>query len=1263
MVRAKRSSIAALCVAALFLTVALAMDFEVRGGHPTGSRIPGPYSATVEISLEYPNSDPAESFEVRLLNIGQASYNTVSGTTDLNGECTLYVESNNWGPCRLWAYDAAEVYWWNTSLFVEPDGNHPIVGVLKPFLPWTNEVKGKVTDVSTGLPLSGQPVGFNGEDENWAPISLTEFTAADGSYTMYLPEASRPYKVTVAVAGYDTYTNELHIVQGKDAYDLDIELRPEYSGTVPLHVRALRKGSSDILPLYYASASGYAADRENTRQSSWSYSGDPVTGYFDLMVGPGEYGLGFETEKDIEWNVSMRFQRFAIVNGTEMFVDAEVPYPEEWRRVDVHVKDGMGPIASASVGYYMSLYDPREHRSISASAYTDASGNTKLGIPPDMEVVLDVWEWGYDTSYITIPPGPVSEPVDLDVTLEPTAPDPIPEGQVSIKVVDEVSGIIVPKAQVSASLYSDEHGRWISFYGMAGTDGYFNATVKAATYPVVKAYYSIGSGSIKNLSVPEGGTGSAVISLIRNTFPPDPVEISLNLVSAEGGPVAGQAVTMDSLDHPSSTYKPVSDNTGMIRAKVLPGSYLVSMYEGYESSPNARSHWRFEEIDFEVPPEGGSLGEIVMYPTHPLDSVEGFIRDSSTGMAIPNQELGAYSRRYLDMTPTRQVPYIMPYFESLWGEEENYVHLFSQYSIGSDDVGYYRAWGRDTVDLYCDREGYYPYREKLDMTSRAGKQMDIMLEPVPELSTWVNGTLVDIDDNPLEGFVVMVDPEKEHFIVDEGHTDPSGVFSFMCYPGSLRAVFGTPSMWDKLDLEVPPEGIEGLKLVLAPTYHINGTVVDWKDDPLEGIDLVLDMEVPSLLYPPAYNGSSLHLTTGADGSFSLRVVAGSYRLSFAGNELYAPGTLEIEVISGSIDVKFVLGNRTFGSISGAVMAQGGPFSSGIPNASVSLKNAILDIHLDTVSGPEGVYAFEDVPYGAGYLLIARPPEGMEFMNGVRSGYGNASIEDIELDVSILSMDITLIYEEIAAPEFVSIVDRYPAGSDVGINQRIRVSFSHSMNRTTVESGFVITPELNVTGFTWSGDGRTVTLVHSDLIPNTTYTIEISSMVLSYAGHVLDPSEVRTWDFTTGEGAAEWHLTYVMVEVIKDRTVIVNVEGGQGQSVYIVIDGVGSFNLDETEPGKYYGSIAPFNFDWDMRYDYHFSDRDGGPDMWPLYKGYILTPLQDRPMPPISHDEETVGPGFLGCLGLCGAIILIIIILVALVLIISKVKSRIDDKEE
>ena len=1263
MVRAKRSSIAALCVAALFLTMALAMDLGVRGGHPSGSRIPGPYSATVAISLDYPNSDPAESFEVRLLNIGQGSHNTISGTTDLNGECTLYVESNNWGPCRLWAYDAAEVYWWNATLFVEPDGNHLIEGVLKPFLPWNNEVKGKVTDASTGIPLSGQPVGFQGEDENWAPISLTEFTAADGSYTILLPDASRHYKVTVAAAGYDTYTNELHIVQGKDAYDLDIELRPEYSGTVPLHVRALKIGSSDILPLYHASAWGYAIDRENTRQGSWSYIGDPVTGYFDLMVGPGEYELGLETEKDPEWNVSMTFRRYAVVNGTEMFVDAEVPYPQEWRRVDVHVKDGGGPIASASVGYYMSFYDQGEYQSISASAYTDPSGNTKLGIPPDMEVVLQVWEWGYDTSYNMIPPGPVSEPVDLDVTLEIAAPDPIPEGQVSIKVVDEASGIIVPKAQVSASFYSDEYGRWISFYGMAGTDGYFNATVKAATYPIVRGSYPIGSGSITNLSVPEGGTASGVISLVRNTFPPDPVEISLTLVSSEGDPVPGQAVTMDSLDHPSNIYKPVSDPAGIIRAKVLPGSYLVGMYWSYESSPNARSHWMFEEIEFEVPSDGGSLGEIVMYPTHPLDSIEGFIRDSSTGMAIPNQEFWTYSGKYLDTAPTRQVPYIMPYFESIWGEEPKYVHLYSQQSIGSDEGGYYRAWGRDTVGLYCGREGFYPYSEMVDMTSRAGKQMDIMLEPVPELSTWVNGTLVDIDDNPLEGFIVMVDPEKEHFIVDEGHTDPSGVFSFKCYPGSLRAVFGTPLLWDQLDLEVPPEGISDLKLVLAPTYYINGTVVDWKEYPIQGIDLVLEMDVPSELYPPAYNGSSLHLSTGADGSFSFRVIEGSYQLSFAGNEHYAPGILGIEVLTGSVDVLFPLENRTSGSISGMVLAQGGPFMSGIPNASVSLKNAILDIDLETVSGPEGVYEFDDVPYGVGYVLSARPPEGTGFLEGIRSGYRNGSIADIELDVSMLEMDITLIYEEIAAPEYVSIVERYPAGGDVGINQRIRVSFSHPMNRTTVESGFTISPEVNVTGFTWSGDGRTVTLVHSDLLPNTTYTIEISSMVLSFAGHVLAPSEVRSWDFTTGEGAVEWYLTNAMVEVMKDRTVIVNVEGGQGQSIYIVIDGVGSFKLDETEPGIYYARIDPFNFDWDMRYDYHFSDRDGGPDMWPLYKDYILTPLQDRPMPPINGDEPPDGPGFLGCLGLCGAVILIIIILVALVLIISRVKSRIDDKEE
>jgi hypothetical protein len=54
-----------------------------------------------------------------------------------------------------------------------------------------------------------------------------------------------------------------------------------------------------------------------------------------------------------------------------------------------------------------------------------------------------------------------------------------------------------------------------------------------------------------------------------------------------------------------------------------------------------------------------------------------------------------------------------------------------------------------------------------------------------------------------------------------------------------------------------------------------------------------------------------------------------------------------------------------------------------------------------------------------------------------------------------------------------------------------------------------------------------------------------------------------------------------------------VKGPPGQTIHIVIDGVGSFRLAETSPGNYSVDVPGSNFEWGKEYDYHFSDTEGG----------------------------------------------------------------------
>lgn len=58
---------------------------------------------------------------------------------------------------------------------------------------------------------------------------------------------------------------------------------------------------------------------------------------------------------------------------------------------------------------------------------------------------------------------------------------------------------------------------------------------------------------------------------------------------------------------------------------------------------------------------------------------------------------------------------------------------------------------------------------------------------------------------------------------------------------------------------------------------------------------------------------------------------------------------------------------------------------------------------------------------------------------------------------------------------------------------------------------------------------------------------------------------------------------------------VEVEGEPGQDIYIVIEGVGSFKLEETSDGNYSVTIPGSEFEEGEEYSYHFSNRAGGID--------------------------------------------------------------------
>ncbi len=135
------------------------------------------------------------------------------------------------------------------------------------------------------------------------------------------------------------------------------------------------------------------------------------------------------------------------------------------------------------------------------------------------------------------------------------------------------------------------------------------------------------------------------------------------------------------------------------------------------------------------------------------------------------------------------------------------------------------------------------------------------------------------------------------------------------------------------------------------------------------------------------------------------------------------------------------------------------------------------------------------------------------------------------------------------------------------------------------------------------------------------SITVSSPKATYQGgkiSVLYPSDTKnmtenmTVTISDGELSTSFHLLVNVIErpptpkqwriddaeiEIDDKTGdwTVTVKGEEGTDIWIVIDGVGSFKLEETSPGNYSVTVPGSEFENGKEYSYHFSDTSGGPD--------------------------------------------------------------------
>jgi len=221
-----------------------------------------------------------------------------------------------------------------------------------------------------------------------------------------------------------------------------------------------------------------------------------------------------------------------------------------------------------------------------------------------------------------------------------------------------------------------------------------------------------------------------------------------------------------------------------------------------------------------------------------------------------------------------------------------------------------------------------------------------------------------------------------------------------------------------------------------------------------------------------------------------------------------------------------------------------------------------------------------------------------------------------------------------------------------------VEVDHMKNVTVIVMGkagidiFIVIQAVGSFQLTEGGPG-----LYSVVIPGTNFGWEsIYSYHFSNVSDGEDMASSFSGTFATPEEpiipGPVWHIWQTSVTVDKNKNWHVSAKGNPGLNIWIVIDGVGSFRLDETTQGNYSVVIPGSHFKYDKEYTYHFSDTEGGgiPAGYESYSGKQRTP----------KEEEDVTPwGAIAGIS-CLIIILMLIFLVIILVLVLKGSKKAKD---
>ncbi|MBN1538838.1 MAG: hypothetical protein JW939_01740, partial [Candidatus Thermoplasmatota archaeon] len=903
----------------------------------------------IRVSATYPNSTPAVCCDVAVYPYGKTT-SVSTNCTDSSGFAELKVNFGDLG--RLTVYlSQYSINLDKEHITLGPDDIVNIDMTVYTSLEAEVYINGTVRDAFTDWSLDGINLTLEGADHYGNDVNIYCLTASNGTFSFWVPISDQPYEISYSDdILYLSHYTDVFPGMTPGTVEHDIYLYPTYQPDTPFRVRFIDADSTDPYADGYLELRGSTLALDHASYTYSSFTNNSMDGWYKTYLHHGEYSLYWAKELE-EYDVTVDWWSYFYVNYTEVSWEVPIDTPD-WKLVELEVWNETSPYWDCYVTYDTRLDSDIGRSTAYSWNYTDTSGKANIYVPADRPTQLEIY--GYYGGFISIeidPTGP--EPIRMNVTLETIEEPPVIEGDVRIMVKDRLTDAKVPGARIA--MYYSEPDYSTLFYKYADINGEYVGKARAGHYSTVDVFCKFGEGYLDDLEVTASGTTEVTIYIDRYPELPEVNDVCFHLKDETGDPVPYQMLRINYKMAGDYVYLYlVSDEDGKVSFRapsVEIDIYLLFIGNTYQPE------WALPVKTWYAPEGGGQMDDVIVYPTTSMEEIWGFVKEKETGLPVQGASTIGYAFKLLedvdeDFDPFGYIPE-MP---------ETAIPL-TWVGTGSVSDGFYRFWGRDTTFVYCSAEGYFPIIDRIEIGTRADHRYDFLLEKIPPFDIFINGTLVDGNDEPVTGSIEVHDIPHDLYFVGGADTGPTGEFSFPAYPGIFRITFGNETIQDRMEIEVTEDGLDGLILKLVPKAMVWGAVTNWDGTIMEGVNVTIQRVVDDEHLPVDWQ------LTDEMGGFAFRVPAGDHRLSVEATELYEEYLGEPFTTNGwnDLEMNVRLENRTSGILEGCVLGEGGPFAVGIPEAVVVLSNCSGPL-FEVFANESGFFSFGPVPYGRDYRL-------------------------------------------------------------------------------------------------------------------------------------------------------------------------------------------------------------------------------------------------------------------------------------------------------